>query len=63
RLRHENPAAELIPANEKAVCGYMKMITPAKLLQTLQGGGDEVIVPKEIADKARIPIERMISIG
>ncbi|MEA2499874.1 MAG: quinolinate synthase [Actinomycetota bacterium] len=63
RLRHENPAAELIPANEKAVCGYMKMITPAKLLQTLQGGGDEVVVPKEIADKARIPIERMISIG
>jgi quinolinate synthase len=63
RLRHENPAAQLIPANERAVCGYMKMITPSKLLRCLQEGRDEVLVPKEIADKARIPIERMISIG
>ncbi|MCA1702248.1 MAG: quinolinate synthase NadA [Actinobacteria bacterium] len=63
RLRRENPAAELIPANDKAVCGYMKMITPAKLLRCLQDGHDEVIVPKEIADRARVPIERMISIG
>jgi quinolinate synthase len=63
RLRHENPAAQLLPANERAVCGYMKMITPAKLLRCLQDGRDEVLVPKEIADKARIPIERMIAIG
>jgi quinolinate synthase len=63
RLRRENPAAQLIPANEKAVCGYMKMITPAKLLACFHGGGDEVIVPPEIAEKARIPIERMIAIG
>ena len=63
RLRRENPEAQLIAANEKAVCGYMKMITPSKLLAALQGGGDEVTVPPDIAEKARIPIERMISIG
>jgi quinolinate synthase len=40
----------------------MKMITPEKLLRCLQTGRDEVIVPPEIADRARIPIERMISI-
>ena len=63
RLRKESPAATLIPANDKAVCGYMKMITPAKLLKTLQTGQYEVTVPPEIIEKARLPIERMVSIG
>jgi len=62
RLHQENPEAELIAANEAAVCGYMKMITPPKLLRCLQTGQDEVTIPKDIMDKARIPIERMISI-
>jgi quinolinate synthase len=69
RLRKENPDAELIAANEAAVCGYMKMITPHKLLQTLKaldaGEADPYVVdvPKDIADKARLSIERMIAIG
>ena len=62
RLHQENPEAELIAANEAAVCGYMKMITPPKLLRCLQTGQDEVTIPKDIMDKARLPIERMISI-
>ena len=62
RLHQENPEAELMAANEAAVCGYMKMITPPKLLRCLQTGQDEVTIPKDIMDKARIPIERMISI-
>ncbi len=62
RLRKENPKPDLIPANERAVCGYMKMITPEKLLRCLQTGQDEVTVPKDIADKARLAIERMIAI-
>lgn len=63
RLRKENPEAQLIAANEAAVCGYMKMITPAKLLRCLQTGRDEVVVPTEIADKARLAIERMVAIA
>jgi quinolinate synthase len=69
RLRKENPDAELIAANEAAVCGYMKMITAPKLLKTLQAldAGDAspyvVDVPVDIADKARLSIERMIAIG
>ena len=62
RLRKENPKGNYIAANEGAVCGYMKMITASKLLRCLQTGRDEVIVPPDIADKARLPIERMISI-
>jgi quinolinate synthase len=63
RLHQENPEVELIAANETAVCGYMKMITPAKLLRCLQTGRDEVLVPPEIAGRARLPIERMIAAG
>jgi quinolinate synthase len=62
RLRKENPTGNYIPANEGAVCGYMKMITASKLLRCLQTGRDEVLVPPEIAEKARRPIEAMISI-
>ena len=63
RLRKENPQVNYIPANERAVCGYMKMITPSKLLHTLKTGQYEVTVPADIIDKARIPIERMIAVG
>jgi quinolinate synthase len=63
RLRKEAPGVDFIPANEGAVCGYMKMITPMKLLRTLESGLHEVTVPPDIAERARLPIERMIAIG
>jgi quinolinate synthase len=63
RLRKENPTAHYIPANEKAVCGYMKMITPAKLLRSLKTGQYEVKVAPEIAERAKVSIERMIAIA
>lgn len=63
RLRKENPQVNYIAANEEAVCGYMKMISPQKLLRTLQTGEHEVTVDPDIIDKARIPIERMIAVS
>ena len=63
RLRKENPEAKMIAANEAAVCGFMRMIQPSKLLYTLRTGEYEVTVPRNIADKARVPIERMIAIS
>jgi quinolinate synthase len=63
RLRKENPAVDYIPASESAQCGYMKMITPMKLLRTLQTGEHEVTVDPAIAERARLPIERMIAIA
>jgi len=63
RLRKENPAAHYIPANERATCGFMKMITPGKLLRCLETGHDEVTVDERVADRARLAIERMIAIG
>ncbi|MFN2389381.1 MAG: quinolinate synthase NadA [Actinomycetota bacterium] len=61
RLRKENPEAEMIAANEAAVCQYMKRITPEKVLSSLRTGRYEIDVPKDIADRARLAIERMIA--
>ena len=63
QLELVNPTTEFVPVNPAAVCKYMKMITPAKLLRSLQEGTDEVIVPADIADRARRSVERMIAIG
>ncbi|MEA2506769.1 MAG: quinolinate synthase [Actinomycetota bacterium] len=63
RLRKENPDVDYIPASESAQCGYMKMITPMKLLHTLRTGEFEVTVDDATAERARIPIERMIAIA
>jgi quinolinate synthase len=57
------PRAKLRAANEKAVCKYMKRITLPKLRDSLREMRYEVKVPDEIADRARLPIERMVSIG
>lgn len=63
QLRKANPLVIFEPVNRAAVCKYMKMITPEKLLRSLQDGTDVVNVPREIADKARLSVERMIAIG
>jgi quinolinate synthase len=39
------------------------MITLPKLLESLREMRFEVKVPPEIAERARVPIERMVSIG
>jgi quinolinate synthase len=46
-----------------AFCKYMKMITLPKLRDCLRDMTGEVKVPAEIAERARIPIERMVAIG
>lgn len=63
QLRKANPLVIFEPVNRAAVCKYMKMNTPEKLLQALRTGRDEVTVPRDIADRARLSVERMIAIG
>jgi quinolinate synthase len=45
------------------VCRFMKMITLPKLRDSLREMKHEVKVPPEIAERARVPIERMVAIG
>ena len=63
RMRQQNPEKTFVPASEKAECQYMKMITPEKVYASLKNDKYEVKVPKEIADKARLAIERMLAIS
>jgi quinolinate synthase len=62
-LKQAAPAANLIEANRMAFCRYMKMITLPKLRDSLRELRFEVKVPAEVAERARVPIERMVSIG
>jgi quinolinate synthase len=62
-LRMAAPATDFIAANEAASCRYMKMITLTKLRDSLRDGVHEVRVPPEIAERARLPIERMVAIS
>ncbi|MBA2629948.1 MAG: quinolinate synthase NadA, partial [Thermoleophilaceae bacterium] len=61
-LEQENPGKRFIPANRAASCRYMKMITLPKLRDALRDMAPEVKVAPEIAERARIPIERMVAI-
>lgn len=63
QLRKVNVTTEFQAVNRAAVCKYMKMITPEKLENSLLHGTDIVDVPRDIADKARLSVERMIAIG
>src|SRR4051794_6562061 len=64
-LELEAPGKSFVPANRAAVCRYMKMITLPKLRDALRDGGEryEVKVEPAIAERARLPIERMVSIN
>lgn len=62
RLKKIRPQANFFPLSPNAICEYMKMITLDKLYDSLRYEQFEVKVPIGIADKARIPIERMLSI-
>jgi quinolinate synthase len=63
RMRQQNPQKTFIPASENAECEYMKMITLDKVYRSLYDEKYEVKVAKRIADKARLAIERMLSIS
>ena len=63
QLRKVNVVTDFQPVNRAAVCKYMKMITPEKLENALRTGNDLVDVPRDIADRARASVERMIAIG
>ena len=62
-LQQAAPQANLIEANRMAFCKYMKMITLPKLRDSLRDLKYEVSVPAPIAERARVPIERMVAIG
>jgi quinolinate synthase len=62
-LQMARPDIDFVAANEAASCRYMKMITLPKLRDTLRDMTGVVRVAEAIAERARLPIERMVAIG
>ena len=62
-MQQAAPKANLIEANRMAYCKYMKMITLPKVRDSLRDLKVEVKVDEALAERARLPIERMVSIG
>jgi quinolinate synthase len=61
-LREARPDVDFVAANEAASCRYMKMITLPKVRDALRSGGPVVKVPPHIAERALLPIPRMVAI-
>jgi quinolinate synthase len=62
-LQQAAPHARLVEANRMAFCKYMKMITLPKVRDSLRELKVEVKVAPDVAERARVPIERMVAIG
>jgi quinolinate synthase len=62
KMRKQSPEKKFFAANEQAVCGFMKKVTLEKIVWALENLKYEVKVPREIAQKALKPIERMLAI-
>jgi len=61
-LKKANPDKEFIPADENAICKYMKMITLEKVYDSLKNLKYEVVLSEETIEKAYVPIKRMLEI-
>jgi quinolinate synthase len=61
-LREARPDVDFVAANEAASCRFMKMITLPKLRDALRDMAPAVKVPDAVAERARLPIERMVAI-
>jgi quinolinate synthase len=62
RLRKENPGREFYPLSQGAVCQNMKKTSLEKVRQALNTLEPRIVVPEEIAGRARRAIERMLAI-
>ncbi len=62
RLQKENPDKIFIPALDLATCKQMKKNTLENLYETLRDERNVVTVPHDIAEKARVSIERMFEL-
>ena len=63
RLRKESPEKTFYAASALADCPNMKLNTLEKLVWSLEDMVYEVSVPAEIAEKARLAIERMLELS
>lgn len=63
RLGLKAPGKRFVPVNREAICQYMKLTTLEKLRDSLALGQFEIEVAEDVADRARLALERMIAIS
>lgn len=63
RLQKENPDKQFIPVSEQAVCPNMKLTRLEDVLFAMKETKHIVKVADDIAEKARIPIEKMLEMS
>ena len=68
QMRKQRPGVKLIGAPpdsgcECAVCPYMRLNTMEKLYLALRDLEPTIELPEELADRARLPVERMLALG
>ena len=61
-LNKRNPAAEYIPATERAICPNMKKITLDKIVTSMERMQYKIEVEEEIRVKAKKSLDRMIEV-
>ena len=62
RLKKESPGKQFIPAMAKAICPNMKLINLEKIMWSLEEKETKIMVPEDIALKAKSAIDRMIAL-
>jgi quinolinate synthase len=62
RLKKECPGKRCYPLSEAAVCRNMKKTDLAKVRDSLETLRPRIVVPRDIADRARGAIERMLAL-
>ncbi len=63
RLEKEAPGKKFYPLSATAVCPQMKMCTLAKIEKALEYEQPEIVLPTELMEQARKPIERMLALS
>lgn len=62
RMIEDNPDKEFHPI-EKAYCRTQKKVRLENVLKTLETLAPEVSLPRDVIERARLPIERMLAVG
>jgi quinolinate synthase len=63
RMQQTAPDKTFLAADPEAVCAYMKTITLPRVRDALVLDRFEITVPGDIAERARLSLERMVSLG
>ena len=62
RLKKENPGKVFYPLQPLPTCADMKKLRLEDILASLESGCGEVVLPQEIMERARLPIDRMLAL-